>query len=97
MFPQGMIASLLAVTLVQATPDSCLAPEAAREIVQADKLVQLSEATRIARGKVPGDLVSANLCRVDGRMMYVLAILARGGRVVRIGVDAQSRATQQLR
>ena len=93
----GALTSLFAVTLAQASPVACLRPEEARDVVHAEKLVQLSEATRLARGRVPGDVVSANLCRVNSRLMYVLAILARGGRVVRIGIDAQSRAFQELR
>ena len=87
----------LAATLVQATPSHCLKLDEAREIVSQGNLIPLADATRLARGKASGDVIVANLCRVDSRLMYVLVILARGGRVVRIAVDAQTRAVQELR
>ena len=97
MFIPGALTSLFAVTLVLAAPADCLKLDAARDAVHAEKLIPISEATRIARARMQGDVVSANLCRVDSRLMYVLAILARGGRVVRIAVDAQTRAVRELR
>lgn len=70
--------------------DGCLAQGDARDIVQTEKLVDLPQATRAARARQPGEIVSANLCRNGGHMVYVLAILTAEGRVVRVSVDARS-------
>jgi len=78
-------------------PDACLPPEEARQSVVQNHLIQIQEAARLANGKMPGEVVSANLCRMNERLVYVLAILASNGRVARIAIDAKTRAVTDLR
>ncbi len=44
------------------------------------------------RGSLPGDVVSAQLCRGGGGLVYVVNVLGAGGKVQRITIDAQSGA-----
>jgi len=70
--------------------DACLSPDAARTAIQQQNLIDFPQASRAARIRARGEIVSANLCRQDQRLVYVLAILTPEGRVARISVDAKS-------
>lgn len=94
LFP--VLAAMLAAAPALAA-EACLTPQEARIVAATDKLIDGPDAVRAAHGAVKGEVVSVNLCRVDARMMYVLAILSSQGRVVRIGVDAKNRAVRELR
>jgi uncharacterized membrane protein YkoI len=59
---------------------------ATRAVVPLAKAVQ---AVRAARGR-GDDILHARLCERDGRLVYLLTVLARGGKVVRVAVDAGS-------
>ena len=71
--------------------------EEARASVHAEKLIEFQEAARLAAQKAHGSVVSANLCRVNQRLVYVLAILSPEGRVARVSVDAKNRSVQDYR
>lgn len=77
--------------------DACLSAEQARTEISAHKLVDIQQATRTARARVRGEVVSANLCRVDRRLVYVVAILSPGGKVARVTVDALTSAISDQR
>lgn len=81
----------------QAAVSACLSPDEARDAVTAQKLITIDQAARLARGKARGEMVSANLCRIDNRLVYDIAILSPGGRVARIGVDAATSTVKDLR
>lgn len=102
MFRKAGLAVMFVVVwplMVAAQPvaDGCLTPEQARSEVAASKLTDIQHATRVARAKVKGELVSANLCRLSQRFVYVLAILAPGGKVSRVTVDAATGVVQEKR
>lgn len=97
MFPQLALAAFLGTAALGVQAPACLSQEEARESVQAEKLIELPEAARLAGQKHKGSVVSANLCRVNQRLVYVLAILSPEGRVARIAVDAKSRSVQDYR
>lgn len=92
-----VIALLLIPFESAAASGGCLDGAEARRTVQEERLIELQEARGIASARARGEIVSANLCRVDNRLVYVLAVLSREGRVVRIGVDARNRAVEELR
>jgi uncharacterized membrane protein YkoI len=94
------ILSLIGLTMAPtalAAADGCLSSDQARLSVQAERLIEMPEAAQLARGKAGGEVVSANLCRVNQRLMYVIAILSRDGRVARVSVDAKTRSVSDFR
>lgn len=91
---------LLGLLLAQpasAAAESCLSADEARVAVKEQQLIEMPEAARLGKAKAGGEVVSANLCRVNQRLMYVIAVLSRDGRVARVSVDAKTRAVSDLR
>ncbi|MCX5512109.1 hypothetical protein C3941_08565 [Kaistia algarum] len=68
--------------------DGCLSQSEARQAVQSGQAVSLSQ----LRSGIPGEVLSAQLCRSGGGLVYVVSVLADGGAVKRLRVDAQSGA-----
>ena len=71
----------------------CLNQKERRAETESGKLVRLDAAMRVARGRMPGTVVRARLCRnqiagQEGGLVYVLTVLAHDGKVARITVDA---------
>lgn len=89
-------ALLLPLIAQPAVAEPCLTADQARVEAAGRQLMVFPEAVQAARRRYPGEPVSANLCRIDGRLMYVLAILAKDGRVVRALVDPETAAVRQL-
>ncbi len=71
-----------------ALAQGCLSQGEARQAVQNGEAVSLSQ----IRGNLPGDVVSAQLCRGGGALVYVVNVLGAGGKVERLQIDAQSGA-----
>jgi len=72
---------------VAAQGDRCLPPEERRAKIAGHAVVPLSKAIRAA--KVPRrEVVRAALCEQGGRLVYVLTVLSRDGKVTRARVDA---------
>ncbi len=71
-----------------ALAQGCLSQSEARQAVQNGEAISLSQ----VRGSLPGDVVSAQLCRGGGGLVYVVNVLGAGGKVQRITIDAQSCA-----
>jgi len=67
---------------------SCLSPEERRAIIGAHRAIPLARAMHVAKAKVPGEVVKARLCRQELRLVYVLTVLARDGKVTQARVDA---------
>jgi uncharacterized membrane protein YkoI len=81
------IAALCAPSMARA---ACFSPEETREMVQRHGLIPLNDVVRSARGSASADLISARLCDTAGNLVYMLAMLGRDGKVMRITVDARS-------
>jgi uncharacterized membrane protein YkoI len=67
---------------------SCLSPDERRAVIGAHKTIPLARAMRVVRAKVHGEVVKARLCRQELRLVYVLTVLARDGKVTQARVDA---------
>ena len=67
---------------------ACLDQKERRAEVESGRVVRLATALRAVRSKMPGTLVRARLCRGNDGLVYVLTVLARDGKVVRLTVDA---------
>lgn len=89
-----ILAALLAgatLGLVQAAePEQCLTPEQRRAAISSQKAVPLARAVRAAKARYGGELVGAHLCERGKTLVYVLTVLGRDGRVMRVTVDAAS-------
>jgi uncharacterized membrane protein YkoI len=73
-----------------AEPMRCLGADERRAAIAANKAVPLARAIRVARGRAGGDLVRARLCESGQRLVYLLTLLSRDGKVTRVTVDAAS-------
>ncbi|MCX5493093.1 hypothetical protein OSH11_00085 [Kaistia dalseonensis] len=71
-----------------ARAQGCLSQGEARQAVQSGEAVSLSQ----IRGGIPGEVVSAQLCRAGGGLVYVVSVLGHDGGVKRLQVDARSGA-----
>ena len=76
--------------------NNCGANEQRAAIVDG-KAVPLAAARRAARQKAPGEVVRARLCWENERLIYLLTVLARDGKVTRTAVDATSGKVVDLR
>jgi uncharacterized membrane protein YkoI len=66
----------------------CLDQKERRAETETGRLVRLDAAMRVARGRMPGTVVRARLCRSGDGLVYVLTVLAHDGKVGRLTVDA---------
>jgi uncharacterized membrane protein YkoI len=74
-----------------AHPRACLSKAEQRAAVAADKAVPLGTAIKsLRRGGPRAEVVRAALCRRGEKLVYVLTLLARNGKVIRATVDATS-------
>ena len=69
-------------------PLHCLDQKDRKAESDANHLVRLGAAMRVARTRMPGTVVRARLCRDNDELVYVLTVLARDGKVARLTVDA---------
>ena len=69
---------------------NCFSAEETRANVTQFGLVPLHDVVRSARGGSQADLISARLCETNGNMVYMIAMLGRDGRVMRMTVDART-------
>ena len=68
----------------------CFSAEDTRDHVARQGLISLSDVVRSARGGGQAELISARLCETSGNMVYMIAMLGRDGRLLRLTVDARS-------
>jgi uncharacterized membrane protein YkoI len=71
-----------------AEPGRCLSRQEQRAKALAHAVVPLSKAVRNARVRGSADLLRARLCERNGKLVYLLTLLGRDGKVVRTTVDA---------
>jgi len=67
----------------------CLTREQQRAAIADGRAVPLAEAIRVLR-RTPRDVVRARLCEQSGRLVYLLTLLARDGKVRRASIDASN-------
>ena len=81
---------LLAVQTPAAADDAlrCLSRNEQRAAIADGRAVPLASARLALRLKMPGELVKARLCQQPDRLIYLLTVLARDGKVRRVTVDA---------
>jgi hypothetical protein len=84
----AMAAFLLVLPGLPAHAQGCLSQGEARQAVQSGQALSLSQ----LRGGISGEVLSAQLCRVGGALVYVVSVLGDGGQVKRLQVDARSGA-----
>jgi hypothetical protein len=70
----------------------CLSKPEQRAAVSAKRAVPLADAAKALRER-RADLVRAQLCRRGDRLVYVLTLLARNGKVTTEAVDATTGAS----
>ena len=69
--------------------DSCLTKAEQRAAVAANHAISLAQAIKSLREhRKHSELVRAQLCRRDDKLVYVLTLLGRSGKVVSATVDA---------
>jgi len=94
-----LLSGLLAVMAATVSPAdaqtrACLSKAEQRAAVASNRAIPLAEAMRLLRTRgTRGELVRASLCRRDGKLVYVVTLLARSGKVNRVTVDAGSGET----
>ncbi len=69
-------------------PANCLNKEAQRQAIASGEAVPLAQAIATVKTGRRVEVVRARLCREDGRLAYVLTLLARNGKVSRATIDA---------
>jgi len=81
---------LLAMQTPAAADDAlrCLSRNEQRAAIADGRAVPLASARHALRLKMPGELVKARLCQQPDRLIYLLTVLARDGKVRRATVDA---------
>ncbi|WP_181704152.1 PepSY domain-containing protein [Chthonobacter albigriseus] len=81
-------AAAFALVLAAATPAeaACLSAREALRAIASGEAMRLSA---IARA-VDGDIVNAELCEAGGGLVYRLAVMTGGGRIVTVVVDART-------
>src|SRR5262245_16384157 len=87
-----LLASLLAVPALAADAphrDSGLTKAEQRAAVTANKAISLAQAIKVLRQhRQYSEVVRARLCRDDQKLVYVLTLLGRSGKVVTATIDA---------
>ena len=70
----------------------CLTRDQQRAAIKERRAVPLVAVRRAMRARVPGDLVKAQLCQDSQRLIYLLTVLPRDGKVRRVTIDAKNGA-----
>lgn len=69
--------------------DSCLTKAEQRAAVAGNKAISLAQAIKLLREhRQYSEVVRARLCRHDQKLVYVLTLLGRSGKVVTATIDA---------
>jgi uncharacterized membrane protein YkoI len=68
----------------------CLTRDQQRSAITERRALPLATVRNSVRAKVPGEMVRARLCQEPERLIYLLTVLPRDGKVRRVIVDAKS-------
>jgi len=100
LMPVSRLTALVLLAGLLATParaadapyrDSCLTKAEQRAAVAANKSISLGQAIKLLREhRKYSEVVRARLCRQDQKLVYVLTLLGRSGKVVTATIDAVS-------
>ena len=91
MFTLSVSLAVLAVLLLPAAAQErpqCLAQAEQQAAIAAGEAIPLAAARRMLRQRTGGELVRARLCHEASRLIYLLTVLSRDGKVRRVTVDA---------
>jgi len=92
LLPAVLLVCLLAAPVSPASAagehHACLTKAEQSAAVQSRRAIPLAKAIRSVRRKKRVEVVRARLCRHSDRMVYVLTLLARSGKVTRATIDA---------
>jgi uncharacterized membrane protein YkoI len=75
----------------------CLTRDQQRVAIVQRRAVPLATVRRALRKRVPGELVRARLCQEPKRLIYLLTVLPRDGKVRRVTIDARNGAILSVR
>jgi uncharacterized membrane protein YkoI len=75
----------------------CLSRDQQRTAIAERRAVSLATVRRVVRARVPGELVRAQLCQEAQRLVYMLTVLPRDGKVRRVLVDARNGVVLSVR
>jgi uncharacterized membrane protein YkoI len=75
----------------------CLTAEQQRAAISERRALPLATIRRTVRARVPGELVRARLCQDTDRLIYLLTVLPRDGKVRRVTIDARNGAVVSIR
>jgi uncharacterized membrane protein YkoI len=75
----------------------CLTRDQQRSAITERRAVPLAAVRTSVRAKVPGEMVRARLCQEPDRLIYLLTVLPRDGKVRRVIVDAKNGAVVSVR
>jgi uncharacterized membrane protein YkoI len=70
----------------------CVSRAEQRAAIKDGKAISLAAVRRMVAERVRGELVRARLCHDSERLIYLLTVLARDGKVRRVTVDASNGA-----
>jgi uncharacterized membrane protein YkoI len=88
----------LSVVPVAAEPRMrCLTRDQQRTAIAERRAVPLATVRLALHGRVPGELVRARLCQEPERLIYLLTVLPRDGKVRRVVIDAKNGAVVSVR
>ena len=83
----ALVLALPMAAVAQERPQ-CLTRAEQRAAITDGQAVPLAAARRMLRQRMGGELVRARLCHDAGRLIYLLTVLTRDGKVMRVTVDA---------
>jgi uncharacterized membrane protein YkoI len=93
-----MLVGPLSVVPADAEPRMrCLTRDQQRAAITERRAVPLAAVRNAVRTKVPGEMVRARLCQEPERLIYLLTVLPRDGKVRRVIVDAKNGAVVSVR
>jgi uncharacterized membrane protein YkoI len=75
----------------------CLTRDQQRTAIAERRAVPLAAVRKSVRARVPGEMVRARLCQEPDRLIYLLTVLPRDGKVRRVIVDAKNGAVVSVR
>ena len=75
----------------------CLTRDQQRTAITERRALPLATVRHTIRARVPGELVRAQLCQEPQRLIYLLTVLPRDGKVRRVIIDAKNGAVVSVR
>ena len=88
----------LSVAPAEAEPRMrCLTRDQQRTAITERRAVPVAAVRKAVRARAPGEMVRARLCQEPERLIYLLTVLPRDGKVRRVIVDAKNGAVVSVR